>query len=315
MRLTCPNCGAEYEVPDEVVPTSGRDVQCSNCGDTWFQYHPDHMPDDLEDDFEDAPVAASPAEPDPVGDRYDDADAYEDAYDEDFDEDYDDGWSGDDMDPDEADEDAPVAPRAETPAPRRRPLAPEVKSILQEEANLESRARHGDPLESQPELGLTAPAATVAVRPAAQSESRISRQKPADPAPEPEKIPLRSTETTVTPAPRRELLPDIEEINSTLRRRGDSMRRSDGRPSRRAKKQEQRGFRSGFMSILILAVVAAVIYLQAPKIATAIPQLAGAMDAYVAAVDKGRLWLDAKAEVLAEKLETMSEEPAPDAGN
>ena len=42
MRLICPNCGAQYEVPDEVIPEDGRDVQCSNCGDTWFQSHPDH---------------------------------------------------------------------------------------------------------------------------------------------------------------------------------------------------------------------------------------------------------------------------------
>src|SRR6056297_3233436 len=44
MRLTCPNCDAQYEVPDEVIPETGRDVQCSNCGDTWFQHHPDHPP-------------------------------------------------------------------------------------------------------------------------------------------------------------------------------------------------------------------------------------------------------------------------------
>ncbi|WP_108860744.1 zinc-ribbon domain-containing protein [Ruegeria sp. Alg231-54] len=37
MRLTCPNCGAQYEVPDEVIPEEGRDVQCSNCEKTWFQ--------------------------------------------------------------------------------------------------------------------------------------------------------------------------------------------------------------------------------------------------------------------------------------
>ncbi|EEE38721.1 MJ0042 family finger-like domain protein [Rhodobacteraceae bacterium KLH11] len=37
MRLTCPNCGAQYEVPDEVIPEGGRDVQCSNCEETWFQ--------------------------------------------------------------------------------------------------------------------------------------------------------------------------------------------------------------------------------------------------------------------------------------
>lgn len=37
MRLTCPNCAAQYEVEDDVIPSSGRDVQCSNCGHTWFQ--------------------------------------------------------------------------------------------------------------------------------------------------------------------------------------------------------------------------------------------------------------------------------------
>jgi len=50
MRLVCPNCGAQYEVPDGVVPAEGRDVQCSNCGNTWFQVHPDNdsgLADDL----------------------------------------------------------------------------------------------------------------------------------------------------------------------------------------------------------------------------------------------------------------------------
>ncbi|RME15377.1 MAG: hypothetical protein D6801_07530, partial [Alphaproteobacteria bacterium] len=37
MRLVCPNCGAQYEVDDRVIPESGRDVQCSACGHAWFQ--------------------------------------------------------------------------------------------------------------------------------------------------------------------------------------------------------------------------------------------------------------------------------------
>ena len=37
MRLTCPNCGARYEVDDSMIPAEGRDVQCSNCTTTWFQ--------------------------------------------------------------------------------------------------------------------------------------------------------------------------------------------------------------------------------------------------------------------------------------
>ncbi len=45
MRLICPNCGAQYEVPDSVIPENGRDVQCSSCGATWFQNHPRMKPD------------------------------------------------------------------------------------------------------------------------------------------------------------------------------------------------------------------------------------------------------------------------------
>jgi len=36
MLLTCPNCEAEYEVPDGMVPAAGRHVQCTNCHTRWF---------------------------------------------------------------------------------------------------------------------------------------------------------------------------------------------------------------------------------------------------------------------------------------
>lgn len=37
MKLTCPNCGAQYAVDDRVIPAAGREVQCSGCRHTWFQ--------------------------------------------------------------------------------------------------------------------------------------------------------------------------------------------------------------------------------------------------------------------------------------
>ena len=65
MRLTCPNCDARYEVGDGVVPFSGRDVQCSNCGQTWFQKHPDAGLDAEDEDIDGfgdvAPAAVSSA--------------------------------------------------------------------------------------------------------------------------------------------------------------------------------------------------------------------------------------------------------------
>jgi predicted Zn finger-like uncharacterized protein len=36
MRLTCPNCGAEYDVEDAMVPAAGRHVQCTACHTRWF---------------------------------------------------------------------------------------------------------------------------------------------------------------------------------------------------------------------------------------------------------------------------------------
>jgi predicted Zn finger-like uncharacterized protein len=36
MRLTCPNCGVEYELPDDALPAAGRHVQCSTCHTRWF---------------------------------------------------------------------------------------------------------------------------------------------------------------------------------------------------------------------------------------------------------------------------------------
>jgi predicted Zn finger-like uncharacterized protein len=37
MRLVCPSCDAEYEIARSAIPRSGREVECSNCGHTWFQ--------------------------------------------------------------------------------------------------------------------------------------------------------------------------------------------------------------------------------------------------------------------------------------
>jgi predicted Zn finger-like uncharacterized protein len=39
MRLTCPNCGIEYEVPEGQV-ASGRHVQCTACHTRWFARAP-----------------------------------------------------------------------------------------------------------------------------------------------------------------------------------------------------------------------------------------------------------------------------------
>lgn len=35
MRLTCPRCGAQYEIDAAAIPTAGREVGCSACGHMW----------------------------------------------------------------------------------------------------------------------------------------------------------------------------------------------------------------------------------------------------------------------------------------
>lgn len=36
MLLVCPNCRAEFDVPDNAIAPLGRKVQCSECSHTWF---------------------------------------------------------------------------------------------------------------------------------------------------------------------------------------------------------------------------------------------------------------------------------------
>ncbi len=36
MRIVCPACSAEYEIPDHAVPAKGAEVCCAACGDVWF---------------------------------------------------------------------------------------------------------------------------------------------------------------------------------------------------------------------------------------------------------------------------------------
>ena len=83
MRLICPNCSAQYEVPADVIPDEGRDVQCSNCQETWFQTHPDTEPQTdvvqtLKEHFAQTEPEAAPippqsdaiSEPDPIDDEF-----------------------------------------------------------------------------------------------------------------------------------------------------------------------------------------------------------------------------------------------------
>lgn len=264
MRLICPNCDAQYEVGDDAIPEGGRDVQCSNCGHAWFQLRPEAEEAQAdEEELFGAPgdVTSPPAEAAPVP-------------------------SGDQKAAEAAEEEpaafAPPEPLA------RRPLGDDILSVLREEAERESAARRSEepqPVEVQPDLGLDAAADTAASR-------RIAEMKGIAPEPAPESAAEAEPEPARAPKGR-DLLPDIEEINSTLRassERGDDAGH-DQMPEV-AVPGGRSGFRSGFVLTMLVAVVLAMAYVMAPRIAQQIPGSADTITAYVQAVDSARIWLD-----------------------
>lgn len=310
MRLTCPNCEATYEVPDDVIPEAGRDVQCSNCGDTWFQHHPDHPPqtpdhpqddpsqdtaddyvetasDDENDDLPDLGRGTSTAAGSPL------------ASDEDNDQDIArDMWQ--DPEPEDHDETESDAPLAGQP---RRAIDPNVRDILQEEADRETRARAEERarLETQPELGLDDEDETT--RRSREARTRMARLR-GEPDPEDDS---EIASATIDPTSRRDLLPDIDEINSSLRSEGEAEAGSfneDDYPALPPRKRS--GFRFGFFLILILAGLGLLAYMLAPMIKETLPQSAELVDSYVAQVDSFRLWLDDQARLLLAWLDSKS---------
>jgi predicted Zn finger-like uncharacterized protein len=349
MRLICPNCGAQYEVADDVIPVSGRDVQCSNCGHTWFEEPGASVLLEVSDPV--APIpdrrsvtprtppkpiarpAAIPARDLPIPGL---APMYEDP-----------ALSFGDPVPKVAAElpvTAPVVPEDEpatfadlpltepepAPPPRspRRTLSPQIADILREEAAREEAVRRAEAqsgLETQGELGLTEmPIREKEPLPDRQEDSQVAIAAPppvnedattaaiaamvaAAPA-IPETEDPRPRAPAAAPAShRRDLLPDIEEINSTLRSVAE--RGADAGPSSASVKAEQsRGFRFGFSLMLLLGAALAMVYVYTPRIIVAAPAAAPYLEPYADAVDSGRLWLDLKLQDLLKVI--APEEPA-----
>lgn len=364
MRLVCPNCSAQYEIDGSMIPEEGRDVQCSNCGHTWFELPAPSA----------TPVATTAFASEPeVEDEFDSPPAYDlddDRFEEEDDdilpttrpksvpdfisrEDFeDDGdratsifsdWEDEDEEPDAAPEDgeedtdaASAAVRAITEAAEaddaeetsteelddkaeasggsededesaagaalavaakpRRPADAAALDILREEAERElsqRRAPPSEPLETQADLGLD----DIRNR---RTPSRALRARMAhlgEEMPEPEKKAPARTISEPPPAPRtkpesadhyeerrRDLLPDIDEINSTLKGR-----------TRKSEDQEavqRSGFRYGFLLVVFLTIAAIFAYAQAPAIARALPQTEATMISYVDWANGLRDWVD-----------------------
>ena len=277
MRLICPNCGAQYEVDDNVIPEAGRDVQCSNCGHTWYQkpnsrqtsqpVAPAPMTDPAEaapkDEFGRSPVPHGPDESetqDPPS-----ADAA--------------------PDPAQAAEPEPPAPR-ETGIPSS--VTPEVSDILREEAALEETQRQSETpaLESQPDLGLDAsPEETPPNISERMARLRGEEDELAS------TVPAAAAASAAAIGHRKDLLPDIEEINSSLTP-ADTEHSAQGETGDAAIEARRGGFRRGFAMVIIVFGVMLLIYLYAPKIVEFNPQTEPALSAYVDWVNNLRTSLD-----------------------
>lgn len=279
MRLICPNCDAQYEVPDDVMPLAGRDVQCSNCGQTWFQDHPDHVPeaDESAADITEPDEEVAPPPPPP-----------------------------------------PVAPSQ----PERKQLDPAVADILRQEAEAEQAARRetqSGNLESQPDLGMDLEESNTdedADKRAREARERMARLRGGEDTQQVEAtggVHVGAADAAAAAAlgSRRDLLPDIEEINSTLRsgtaRSGAGAADLEPEFEAPTHSRKRRGFRTGFLTVLLIFIVLASIYILAPQLAAAVPALESPLQAYVEIVDQGRIWLDAQITGLLQSLDSAAE--------
>jgi predicted Zn finger-like uncharacterized protein len=98
------------------------------------------------------------------------------------------------------------------------------------------------------------------------------------------------TPAQLSAATRRDRLPDIEEISSTLSPAVALPPEEDDAPEPR--RRSGSGFRLGFGIVLLLSTLLAMVYIYAPRIIAEVPQSETYVRAYADAVDDGRLWLD-----------------------
>ena len=261
MRLICPNCDAQYEVDDSVIPENGRDVQCSNCGHTWFQnaagWEDEAVAVVADEKVETPETAPEPEIEEPVAPEIPEtADASEPASSE---------W----VQSDQSDEVTEKDISAENPP---RGLEEDVSSILREEAEREAaqRASENVGLETQPDLGLDEPSGDQAP----DVKGRMARLRGLD-----DDLGASAAATAVTGGARKDLLPDIEEINSTLTASAGTA--EEGSEQDLKETSEKRGFRRGFAITILIFAAFVLVYIFAQSIAQAVPGAEPALASYV----------------------------------
>jgi predicted Zn finger-like uncharacterized protein len=303
MRLVCPNCSAQYEVEAAVIPVAGRDVQCSNCGHTWWQRRagagasPEPVaepeagparetdetvaPGEVEAEATDpveaaaddlaeikAQVAAEAGMPAPPAPQavHPSAPAVTDP----------DDWT------DEDDDDAPAPPPPADLAARRKSLDEAVLDVLRQEAEREAQARQGE----------GAPAADPAGAALAATLGRGEDEREAA-----VRARMDAMDGAGRPGGRgNQRLPDVEEINSTLEGRvSEPATAPEEDRTLAAYYQRRAGFRLGFTTMLAAAIAVLILYTFADGIVARVPSMEPGMASFVQTVDAGRIWLNGAA--------------------
>ncbi len=283
MRLDCPKCDAQYEVGDDAIPAAGREVQCSACGHGWFQ-----MPGARASEAHLAGSVMAQAAPRMVGPEDGDEpvqppEARAPAV----------GPAG--ARPLASDDDLDDAENSERPLPVRPPLDEGLLAILREEAARETALRRRESasgIDVQTDLGLSemvpSAGASRAVRERlARLRAPGNAEATAVPSPPPTAPPPPAA-STERPAPEA-LLPDIGDITSSLR---SSSEHTDHGKTEGLERRTGRGFASGFLLVTSIALLGALLYGGAPKIASRIPVAQAALATYVGGVDGLRAGLD-----------------------
>ena len=330
MRLICPNCDAQYDVEDGAVPPEGRDVQCSNCSHVWYQ-RPDG-PSRVERLIgrSAAAEAAAMPETDPAAleiiheeveretqARQEEGGALE---------------TQDDLGLDAAgpleriaaararrsSDDEAVTPALEVEPDHIPEVTSEPATELATEPATGATTEPEFEAEPEPVVSETDTASSKEDAPSAQpvAETAPTEELAAETTTEAERDPFdapsetdkgildeQTDDAAAEEVAKRQRLPDIEEINSTL---SDApivvVEDQEAETDAQRLPRRRRGFRIGFGLALMATALLIGIYVQASELAERFPDYADIFTQIGENGDRFRIWLDGTAQDLVEVL-------------
>ncbi len=285
MRLTCPNCGAKYDIADSVLAKRGRDVQCSNCGKTWYQKAIKIEPEAAKAEdpkpkkkemSKPAPEASEPAE-----------DVIKRA------------MAG------SAEVDALEAERPPTEAELRKKRVAEAITRIEKHGE-ETDNQLARDLGEEPEPPSIDPAVAAILRQEAEYEAEARRQEALEAANGSGKVKRNGVFGTASSK-----LPRIEDINPTPRIDDDEDDDDEidiemGDPEALPRSS---GFRLGFALTVIVFGLMVGVYVFHADLTEVFPALSPVLSDYVGTVDTARMWMTDKMQAVVDNAETTGAAP------